>query len=50
MKAGTLGARVGRGKDLVPAGGTAVLPAGFVIAGGTRATICWSLAARQFQR
>ena len=36
VKAGTLGAQVGAEKIVVQA---------FLIAGGTRATICWSLAA-----
>jgi hypothetical protein len=49
VRAGTLGAQVGTEKIIVPAGGTAVLPA-FLIAAGTRATIYWSLAARSFRR
>ncbi|HKE25395.1 MAG TPA: hypothetical protein VKB88_23715 [Bryobacteraceae bacterium] len=44
MKAGTPGAQVGTEKIIVPAGGSSALLA-FLIAGGTRATSGWSLAA-----
>jgi hypothetical protein len=46
VKAGTLGAQVGKQKIIVPAGGAQTYPLAFLIAGGTRATICWNLAAR----
>ena len=46
VKAGTLGAQVGTQKITVPAGGPQFYPQAFLIAGGTRATIYWSLAAR----
>ena len=48
VKAGTLGAQVGTQKITVPAGGPQFYPQAFLIAGGTRATICWRLAATQF--
>jgi hypothetical protein len=45
VKSGTLGAQVGTEKIIVPAGERQYYPPAFLIAGGTRATICWSLAA-----
>ena len=50
VRAGTLGAQVGTEKIIVPAGGPQPLPPALVINGGTRATISWSSAARQFRR
>ena len=49
VKAGTLGARVGGKRSSCQLVALSSCPQAFVITGGTRATICWSLAATQFQ-